>query len=173
MVKFVPPVGHYFLPNGTITSTRGENTRTYFWSQIVNVIGDGSNQGLGNLADSTGPVILTGKIPGDATLQNSAIAVEIIPKFQNVLSYGLESEIVNLSLSRRNFGLSFDASTRNWYIITDSNLNLVSPFSLIFQKDIANLNRDSSWAVDRIVTGKQSRSGQFKSGQSSERTRNP
>ena len=41
LVKFVPPVGHYFLPNGTITSTRGENTRTYFWSQIVNVIEDG------------------------------------------------------------------------------------------------------------------------------------
>ena len=154
LVKFVPPGGHYFLPNGTITSTRGENTRTYFWSQIVNVIGDGSNQGLGNLADSTGPVILTGKVPGDSTLQNSAIAVEVIPKFQNVLSYGLESEIVNLSLSRRNFGLSFDASTRNWYIITDSNLNLVSPFSLIFQKDIANLNRDSSWAVSFEWTGK-------------------
>jgi hypothetical protein len=154
LVKFVPPTGKYFLPNGKLTSIMSNKTKSYIWSQIVGVTGDGSNSGLGNLPDGTGPVIITGNIPGDGTISNSATAMEIIPKFYNILTYSLEVELTNLALTKKNFGLSFDKQTRSWYIIADTNLDLKSPFSLIYQKDITNVNKDASWMVAFEWTGK-------------------
>ena len=148
LIKFTSPIG-YFTPSGKLTSIPDDTTVTYIWASVVNVVGDGAGNGLGNLSDGTGPVILTGTIPSNAK------PVEMIPKFDSVLSYGLETEIVNLALSKRNFGLSFDNTTRTWYIIADTNLNLIDPFSLSFQKDISNTNKDSSWLVAFQWTGKQ------------------
>lgn len=155
LIKFVPPVGYYFLPNGKLTNISSEKTVSYIWSQIAGVTGDGSNTGLGNLADGTGPIILTGTIPGNpANSFYRAIPVEIIPKFQSVLSYSLEVEIVNLALSKKNFGLSFDSETREWYIVANTNLDLKSPFSLIYQKDTSNINKDASWMISFEWTGR-------------------
>lgn len=152
LVRFAAPAKNnlpqYFLPNGRLTSIQDDTTKSYIWAQIVNVTGDGSNNGVGILLDGTGPVILTGNIP------STAIPVEIIPKFQSVLTYSLETEIVNLSISKKNFGLSFDAITRKWYIISDTNLDLKSPFSLIYQKDVSNVNKDASWMIAFEWTGR-------------------
>jgi hypothetical protein len=154
LLKLVPPQGQYFKPNGRLTSTQDDTTRSYRWVQIVNVTGDGSNSGAGNLADGTGPVILTGLVDGKGLLGNSSRPSEVIPKFQNVLSYALETEIANLSLSKRNFGLSFDSTTRSWYIINDANIDLKNSFSLLFQQDVSNANKDASWMVSFEWTGK-------------------
>ena len=155
LVKFVPPENKYFLPNGKLTSIASNKTKSYIWAQIAGVTGDGSNSGLGNLADGTGPVIVTGLIPGDETrVLESARVTEVIPKFQNMLTYSLEVEITNLALTKRNFGLSFDKTERTWYIISDTNLDLKSPFSLIYQKDISNVNKDASWMIAFEWTGK-------------------
>lgn len=156
LIKFVPPAGKYFLPNGEITSILDSTTRNYIWSQVVNVIGDGSNSGKGNLDDGTGPVTLTGNITGTGKINenNSAIPVLIIPKFKNIWSSALELEIVNLMTSKRNFGVSFDAETREWYIIDDSNLDLINPFTLSSQKDVSNSNKDASWMISFEWTGK-------------------
>jgi hypothetical protein len=158
LIKFVAPsknnAPQYFLPTGKLTSVQDETTVSYIWSQIVGVTGDGSNSGQGNLAGGIGPVIITGTIPGDGILTSSAIPVEIIPKFQNVLGYSLENEIVNLALSKRNFGISFDSFTRQWYIISDTNLDLKSSFSMVYQKDISNINKDASWMVSFEWTGR-------------------
>jgi hypothetical protein len=148
LVKFVPPAGQYFLPNGTLTGIASDVTTSYKWSQVAGVTGDGSNSGIGNLSDGTGPVIMTGTIP------NGAIPTTVIPKFQSVLSYSLEAEVVNLATSKKNFGLSFDSLTRSWFIVADTNLNLKSSFSLIYQKDIGNVNKDASWLISFEWTGK-------------------
>ena len=158
LIKFVAPdkkgVPQYFLPTGKLTSIQDETTVSYIWSQIVGVTGDGTNSGLGNLTGGVGPVILTGNIPGDGSITSSATPVEIIPKFQSILGYSLENEIVNLALSKKNFGISFDTLTRKWYIISDTNLDLKTPFSLIYQKDTSNINKDSSWMVAFEWTGR-------------------
>lgn len=148
LIKFVPPSGKYFTAGGKITSKQSSTTVNYIWATVVNVIGDGSNSGRGPLDDGTGPVILSNLI------DSSAIPVEVIPKFVNVFSYAFESEIVNLCLGQRNFGLSFNYLTRTWNIVLDTNLNLTSPFSLQFQGDATNSNRDASWLIAFTWTGR-------------------
>lgn len=147
LIKFTNPLG-FFTQNGKLTAVQDDTTVPYVWSTVVNVIGDGSNSGLGNLDDGTGPVIMSGTIP------TGAVPYEVIPPFDSILSYSLETEIVNLALSKRNFGLSFANDTRSWYIIVDTNLDLVNPFSLTYQKDVSNTNKDSSWMVAFQWSGK-------------------
>jgi hypothetical protein len=147
LIKIVPPAGQYFLPNGNLTSTKDLTTRSFRWVKCVLVIGDGSYNGQGTLPDGTGPIILTQNVPSGAVVE------EVIPAFDSVLSYALQSDIVNFCTSKRNFGLSFSEDTRSWYIIDDINLDLTSPFSLFYQKDTSNTNKDSSWLFSFVWNG--------------------
>ena len=153
LIKFVPPIlnnkPQYFLPNGKITPTRSSKTRSYIWSTVIQVIGDGANNGLGNLTDGTGPVILGNQ------LDNGAIPVEIIPTFINTFSYSFENSITDLCLTQRNFGLSYSVEFRVWTIIEDTNLDLINPFSTSYQRDQSNSNKDSSWLVAFTWNGDQ------------------
>jgi hypothetical protein len=118
------------------------------WTKIVNVIGDGSNSGLGLLDDGTGPIIVSDIIP------DGSIPIEVIPKFINVYSFAFETELVNLCINQRNFGLSFNQNTRVWNIILDTNLNILGPFDLSFQGDKTNSSKDASWLISFTWTGK-------------------
>lgn len=130
LVKFVDPTGKVL------------------WSKVVNVIGDGSNSGFGALDDGTGPIIFSDIIP------NGSVPQEVIPKFISVYSYAFVTELVNLCLNQRNFGLSFNKTTRLWNIILDTNLDLFNPFSLDLQGDKTNSSKDSSWLISFTWTGK-------------------
>jgi hypothetical protein len=57
-------------------------------------------------------------------------------------------------VAKRNFGLSFDRLSREWFIVVDTNLDLNTEFNLIYQGDTSNLNIDSSWQVAFQWTGK-------------------
>lgn len=149
------PVG-YFSSNNAAYITAGSlikfNTTpdaapTYVWSKVIQVVGDGSNSGKGALNDGTGPVIVTGKIPSNAKI------IEVIPAFVTTFSYAFETQITNLCMAQRNFGLSFDRTTRQWFIILDSNLNNSSEFSLTYQTDSTNSQKDSSWMMKFTWTG--------------------
>ena len=153
----------YFISNATIPTQTGNfssNDAAYIipgslikfqfiekgitktiWSKVVQVTGDGTNSGKGALNNGTGPIILTGKIP------NNAIPIEIIPAFVNVFGYTLETQIVNLCVAQRNFALSFDRVSRQWFIITESNLDAFSKFDLTYQGDVSNTQKDSSWMI--------------------------
>lgn len=136
-----------YLGSGALikfTDPAGNNS----WTMVKQVIGDGSNSGVGLLDDGTGPVVLSNIIP------DGALLTEIIPKFVNVLSYEFESELVNLCANQRNFGLSFNQNTRTWGIILDTNIDLVNPFSLTTQGDKSNSNLDASWLFSFNWTGK-------------------
>ena len=156
LIKFQAPakvvgntaVPQYFLANGKLTTVKDSTTRDYIWAKVAKVVGDGANSGIGLLYDGTGPVILTGYVP------EGAVAVEVIPTYQTTLSYALENEIVNQMVAKRNFGLSFDRLTREWFIIVDTNLDLGSTFGLIYQGDTSNLNIDGSWQIAFQWTGK-------------------
>ena len=157
LVKFVSPYNatgqskyqneKYFY-NGQLIKNSIPGTSQYVWSKIINVIGDGANGGKGKLADGSGPVILNGTIPSDA------VPTEIIPEFVTVWDYALETTIVNLCVAYRNFGLSFDKTTRQWFVILETDLNLYDPFSLLYQADTTNQNLDTSWLVAFEWTGK-------------------
>ena len=151
LIKFKAPslngVSQYFDSNGMISTNRTSDSKDYFWSTVINVIGDGSNSGAGALGNGTGPVILNN------TVDSLAIPVEVIPKLINVFSYSFENEIVSLCLNKENFGLSFDQISRTWNIIDNTNLDVNSNFNFSYQNDSNNLNRDASWVIAFIWAG--------------------
>jgi hypothetical protein len=147
LIKFSAPTGQYFSPTGKLVSYAGNNTTRYLWAKVLQVIGNGSNDGQGALNDGTGPIILSNYI------DNNAVPVEIIPNFINVLSNSFENELVSLCINKRNFGLRFDEITRTWNIIVDTNIDLINPFTLVFQGSTENSNRDASWLIAFTWTG--------------------
>ena len=148
LVKFTAPFGKYFTELNELTSIEDRNTKSYIWTKVVSIVGDGFNNGLGYLDDGSGPIAFSDIIP------SGAVVSSIIPKFGSVLSTGIQTEVINISLTRRNFGLSFDVTDRSWYIITDSNLDLVTPFTLSYQKDTTNTGKDCSWLMSFEWTGR-------------------
>ena len=148
LIKFTAPktlngATQYFLPDGSITQTPAYNTVSYIWSTVQQVIGTGSNNGLGALADGSGPIVLTNAVP------NGAIPVEIVPAFSNILTYNFEVSIVDLCSVQQNFGLRFDSTLRSWSIIQNANLNSQSVSGNIFthENDTSNSQLDASWLV--------------------------
>jgi hypothetical protein len=145
LIKFQAPiignVQYYFLPSGELTFNQDDTTSVYKWSKVIQIVGDGANSSKGALNDGTGPVILSGKIP------STAIPVEIIPAFVTVFSYAFETQVVNLCSVKQNFGLSFSRASRQWFIITNSNLDSKSSFDLTYQADTSNTQKDSSWMI--------------------------
>lgn len=137
----------YFLPNGQLTFVEDETTVKEKWSKVMTIISDGYNGGKGNLSTGEGPVVLTGNIAQDA------IVDQIIPKFVTKLNSDIELSIINLSMSKKNFGLSYNALTQVWNIITDTNIALQLPFSTQYQNDLSNSNRDSSWMIAFVWSG--------------------
>jgi hypothetical protein len=149
LIKFSPGTNFVFSKNGKrISASKADTTtRNFKWVKAVLVIGDGSYNGQGALPDGTGPVVLTQIVP------DGSVAQEIIPSFDTNLSYALKTDIVNLCLAKRNFGLSFAEDTRSWYIINDTDLALDKPFSLTYQKDATNANLDASWLTAFVWNG--------------------
>lgn len=137
-----------YVAPGALIKFLNPRTNEVLWTKVINVIGDGSNSGLGVLDDGTGPIILSNIIP------DGSIPQEIIPKFVNVFSYAFETELVNLCLNQRNFGLSFNKVSRTWNIVLDTNIDLINPFSLSLQGDKSNSSKDASWLVAFVWTGK-------------------
>ena len=153
LVKFNPITGKYFDSNNNLVNipTSGiipEGGRDYLWSMVYQVIGDGSNGGIGALSDGTGPIIFASRVP------QGAVPVEVMPKYIHTLNYSIENEIANLCMSQRNFGLTVSNDSRNWDIILNSNLNLTNSFSLDNQGDVSDAGLDSSWVIAFVWTGK-------------------
>ena len=141
MIKFVPPTGRYFLPNGELTTTATKTTRNYIWVKVLNVTGDGSNGGKGTLDDGTGPIVLSEAIP------SLAVPSEIIPNIVTDLPNDIETELVDLVFNFKTFGLRYDQSTQTWKVIANANLNTIDPFSLDRQGDVTGTKVDKSWFV--------------------------
>jgi hypothetical protein len=105
------------------------------------VVGDGTNAGRGVLTSGLGAVTFSDAVP------TGAVANRIVPRFINDLDTALETEIVNQCAQNLNFGLRYESDTSTWKIVTATNINLVSDFSLGKSGDVTNTNADSSWLV--------------------------
>jgi hypothetical protein len=142
LIKFVPPVGYAFKKGEIVLINTNDSEQTdRLWTKTIRIIGDGTNAGRGVLTTGLGPVVFNDPVP------TGAIATRIIPKFVNDLPVALETEIVNQTFQGLNFGLRFDVPTSSWKIITASDLDLVSNFSLGKSGDATNSNLDASWIL--------------------------
>lgn len=148
LIKFTAPSGYHFMSNGTLmagTATH-PNSSEYVWAKVISVEGDGSNAGLGNLGDGTGPVQLSESIP------TTSVLTSIIPKFVSSIDSTLSASIVDNVKNYRNFGLSYNYTTGKWNIISEDNLNTGS-FSLANQGSTSNTQADASWMFRFLTNG--------------------
>lgn len=154
LIKFVPPAGYYFNSNNRLvlgTPTRADE-KLEIWATVSAVVLDGTNAGLGNLTDGSGPVSLNTFVP------TGALAQQVIPKFIDDIPFTIEQQIVQQIELSRNFGLGYantDIVTAQnvlipagtWYLITSTNLSTSSAFSLAYAGDTSGGNLDASWLV--------------------------
>lgn len=141
-IKFVAPTGYAFKKGKIVVKNINDPDQTdSIWTKIQKVTGDGTNAGRGVLANGLGPIVLSDTVP------TGSIAERIVPRFINDLNNALETEIVNQVSNNLNFGLRYEITESQWKIITSSNLNLISDFSLGKAGDTTNTGVDSSWIV--------------------------
>jgi hypothetical protein len=121
-IKVLPPTGYYFDKNnrlavGSATTTNGG--RTYMWTMVTNIVGDGKNYGNGAFSDGTGPVRLRSFIPTGCYIDTTqgtwypptlSGATGIIPSFDNTLSTTITNQIIARIRLEQDFSLVFDNS---------------------------------------------------------------
>ena len=107
LVKFKAPQGFYFDSNNRLVAgIAGPGKPDFIWTTVLNVVGDGSNNGEGSFANGQGPVRLNGFVPNEVTVDT------IIPVFDNVLPASVIDECIVRMELEQDFTLLFDNSLR-------------------------------------------------------------
>ncbi len=105
MLKFVAPSGKYFDKNNRLVSgIASPSDITYIWITVLNVIGDGYNNGEGAFTNGTGPITLNGYVP------TGAIITQVIPSFDNSLPNSVVQECIIRMELQQDFSLIFNNS---------------------------------------------------------------
>ena len=143
LVKFTPPAGQYFdkfnrLKTGSPTLP---GDKTVIWATVTALELDGTNFGVGNNADGTGPVTLNNFIP------TGAIPTEVVVNFITDLPTSIETTIREQIELYREFGLGYNNLTETWYVITSTNLNPATTFSLANAQSTSGTGLDNSWLI--------------------------
>ena len=138
LVKFTSPDTREFL-NNTLVTAGTDNAEDRAWAKIGEVVGDGSNSGVGNLESGVGPVTLNNIIP------NGSVINAIIPNLTTSFSTALEADLIDRIEAYEEFGLRYDVNTETWKVITSTNLSTSDVFSLSNTGDATDTNLDASW----------------------------
>jgi hypothetical protein len=155
LVKFVPPAGYFFDENNNLkagTPTRADE-KTVIWASPTAVYLDGTAQGLGNLPNGQGPVVLNNYVP------TGAIAAQVIPLFITDFSTTLRQSILDQILLNQNFGLGYDSTGTvtgtpyTWYVITASNLDVGAQWNTTNAGSTTGTNADASWFIQATTDG--------------------
>jgi hypothetical protein len=101
---FTAPTGFYFDNNNRLVEGLPGNNPTTLWTTVLNVVGDGTNDGEGNFANGTGPVTLNGYVP------SGVILTQVIPVFDNSLPVSIIQEAILKIELQQNFTLVFNNS---------------------------------------------------------------
>ena len=138
LIKFTSPDTREFL-NGTLVTSGTDNAEDRAWAKISDVVGDGSNNGQGNLSTGIGPITI------NDIIANGAVLNAIIPNFTTSFSNVLEADIVDRIEAYEDFGLRYDIDNEEWRVITTTNLSTSSVFSLANTGNTSGTNLDASW----------------------------
>ena len=130
ILKFEAPPSYYFDKNNRLVyGIAGPSDVTHVWITVLNVVGDGYNNGLGQFANGTGPITLNGYVP------TGAVLTTVIPAFSNTLPNAVVQEcIVRLEL-QQNFTLVFNNALTivedRWSVDLYSNSNYFVKFTSV------------------------------------------
>jgi hypothetical protein len=157
LVKFIPPAGYFFDENNNLKAgvpTRTDE-KTVIWASPTAVYLDGTAQGLGNLPNGQGPVVLNNYVP------TGAIVSQAIPLFVTDFSTTLRQSILDQILLNQNFGLGYDSTGTvtgtpyTWYVITANNLAVDARWSTTNAGSTSGTNLDASWFIQATTDGQQ------------------
>lgn len=128
MLKFIAPPGYYFDKNNRLLAgIPGPSGISFIWTTVMNVIGDGYNNGEGAFANGTGPVTLNQYVPTQATL------TQVIPSFDNSLPAAVVKECIIRMELQQSFSLVFNNALTigqdRWSISTYGDANWFVNFS--------------------------------------------
>lgn len=135
LIRFVSPIGYHFnavsnLVPGPIQDV-GDTTEIF--AAILQVTGDGTNNGQGNFINGLGPVVMNGKVP------SGAIVDYVIPVYKNSLSDELVNICIDNIASYITFGLKYDKVTMAWSTISAEQINYDSTWLIKFDyNNLAN-----------------------------------
>lgn len=143
LIKFVPPSGQYFTKFNRLAtgSPTLPGDKMVLWATVTQLELDGTNFGLGNNADGTGPVTLNNFIP------TGAIPTQVVVNFITDLPTAIEQTMREQIELYRDFGLGYDNLSEEWYVITSTNLNSATTFSLANAQNTSGTGLDNSWLV--------------------------
>ena len=117
-IKFIPPDGYYFNVSNVlvpgIPTLAGDKSEMY--ASIVEVIGNGNNNGVGNFINGVGPVTLNTRVPTGALID------KIIPVYKTSFGTGFRNLIVDNIFNYIDFGLAYSSTQQSWRLITAANL---------------------------------------------------
>ncbi len=103
LLNFTAPAGFYFDANNRLVSgIAGPSDVTNIWTTVLNVIGDGYNNGEGSFSNGTGPVTLNGYVPAGAILST------VLPAFDSSLSNAIVQECIIRMELQQSFSLVFN-----------------------------------------------------------------
>jgi hypothetical protein len=125
LIKFAAPSGYHFDSDNNLVSGAvniANRDKSYIFAAIVTLIYDGTNSGLGNFSDGTGPVSLNVKVP------SGALVDEYIPTWSSSFTGDTTQTIVAKILANENFGLYYDLRNTVWDII-NTGLSTTLPFN--------------------------------------------
>jgi len=138
LIKFTSPDTREFL-NGRLVTSGTDLAEDRAWAKVSAVVGDGSNDGAGNLESGIGPITLNDTIPAGAVLS------AVFPKFATVLDTALKTDLQDRIEVYEQFGLRYDEENAEWKVITAANLSASSVFSLANAGDATGASLDASW----------------------------
>jgi hypothetical protein len=142
IIKFSAGTGNYFDSRNSIqTGTPSKaGDKYYIYASVQQVVGDGTNGGVGNLSTGAGPVVLGEQVP------NGAIATTVYAVFNTGFSPALVDSIVGYIQAYEDFGLRYDINTTTWVIILPGDLN-IGEFSLAYTGNTSSTGLDASWLI--------------------------
>jgi len=127
LIQLTAPSGYYFDNNNRLVAGIAGSNPTSIWTTVLNVIGDGTNNGDGNFSNGTGPVTLNGYVPSNVILS------QVIPVFDNSLSISIIQEAILKIELQQNFTLVFNNSLMvnqdRWSIKPYTNANWFVKFT--------------------------------------------
>lgn len=143
IIRFSAGQNNYFDARNRIqTGTPNKSgDKFHIYGAVQQVIGDGTNNGQGNLANGQGPIIINEVVP------QGAIADEMFAVFNNDFPSALISSMVSLIEAYEDFGLRYDVDSSSWQIILPQDLNVSAEFSLTSAGNTSGQGMDSSWLI--------------------------
>ena len=143
LLKFETPAGYFFRGNRIIAGTPTEvGDLTYRWVKVISIVENGT---VVNSTTGLGPIVFNDIIPSTDLVKASL--KEIVPVLANSITTDVTRQVVDQIFAYKTFGLRYDIETRTWRVITNTNLNSISSFSLGKTGDNTNQQLDASWML--------------------------